>query len=74
MGANAILFAIALGVLLVGIPSFGFWLRAYPVNRLTVRPCSPSCGCDISMSKPESRCSLPVGRHCGMQIAEVPLD
>jgi hypothetical protein len=27
MDANAILFAIALGVLLVGVPSFGFWLQ-----------------------------------------------
>jgi hypothetical protein len=41
-----------------------FWLgsdrsasgfSAYPVNRLTARPCSPSCGFDTSMSKPESR-------------------
>src|ERR1700730_8947326 len=57
-----------------------FWLgsrrsasgfSAYPVNRLTVRPCSPSSGFDISMSRPESRCSRPIGRHCGMQIVEV---
>jgi hypothetical protein len=34
-------------------------------NRLTSRPCSPSCGIDISMSKPESRCSRPIGGHCG---------
>jgi CBS domain-containing protein len=27
MDANAILFSIALGVLLVGVPSFGFWLQ-----------------------------------------------
>jgi hypothetical protein len=30
MDANAILFAIALGVLLVGVPSFGFWLQRLP--------------------------------------------
>jgi hypothetical protein len=30
MDANAILFAIALGVLLAGVPSFGFWLQRLP--------------------------------------------
>jgi hypothetical protein len=30
MDTNAILFAIALGVLLVGVRSFGFWLQRLP--------------------------------------------
>jgi hypothetical protein len=65
MDANAILFAIALGVLLVrGSRRSASDFSAYPVNRLTVRPCSLSCGFDISMSKPESRCSRPIDRLC----------
>jgi hypothetical protein len=34
MDTNAILFAIALGVLLVGVRSFGFWLQRLLLTRL----------------------------------------